>query len=484
MLKGILGKGGTSRVFAAYDTDLERELAIKVVPRSESGLSDQLAREARITAKLSHPNVPPIFDVGHVGEDYFLALPLVRGKSLRFLIRRAIKEGETTALPAQDLVQVLLKVCDALSYSHARGIIHKDVKPENIMVGQYGEVMVVDWGAAVIVGEPTEPDVVVGTPAYMAPEQALGRPIDLRADVYALGATLFHSLMLRKPLKRSGVHETLEAKLAGETDPPTPEELACYPRALIAIAQRAMSFNRNERYETVAAFADALRAYLAGGDNWSEPILDETFQESEWTRKWATLDPEGFARRPLKEQDWTRRSSPPSQRAAFVGAAGGASQSSAQLRSDYIEWCLETAKPGVNAAFFPEVFEARVSIDFEGTLLRGYPDGELAVVWTEDEVVDSDGRAALPQPGTRTFTFRVGALSNRVAGIFMGLHEPLATLAHRQERGRPSRIKIEVDDRLLRLTVDGEPLAEHKLRQPLGSGRFGLLGTNASRAFA
>src|SRR5690606_33277852 len=149
------------------------------------------------------------------------------------------------------LVQVLLKVCDAVSYAHARGIIHKDIKPDNIMVGEYGEVMVVDWGTAVVQGEPHEPDVAVGTPAYMAPEQALGRIIDTRADVFALGATLFHALLLRKPLLSTDLETTIRRRMAGEFDAPRTEEMAGHPRGLLAIAVRALSFNPADRYQTV-----------------------------------------------------------------------------------------------------------------------------------------------------------------------------------------------------------------------------------------
>lgn len=477
-LNGVLGKGGTSRVFAAFDHDLERELAIKVVPRQDTDVTDQLAREARITAKLSHPNIPPIFDIGTVGNDFFLALPLIRGRSLRFRIRQALKAREHSALPAQELVQVLLKVSDALSYAHARGIIHKDIKPDNIMVGEYGEVMVVDWGSAAVEGEPPDPNVAVGTPAYMAPEQAMGRRLDLRADVFALGATLFHALLLRKPLRASDLHETIERRMAGEFDPPTPEELIGRPRALVAVAGRAMSFNPNERYQTVGAFADALRAYLAGGDSWSEPILDETFQLERLEAHWYPNTPDSFTRRQLGEEDWTRRSSPPSYRRGEV-------PTNKTLESrDYVEWCLQTSTEGAAFIVYPEVFSPRIAIDFEGTLLRGYPQSELTLVWTEDSHLLGERSCRLPVLGERTYSFRVGAMKNHVAGIFSGWGTPLATRAYRVHPGRPSRIRAEIDNDELRLFVDDELLAHHELKQALGPGRFGLFAVGPGKRFA
>lgn len=487
-LNGVLGKGGTSRVFAAFDHDLERELAIKVVPRQDAGITDQLAREARITAKLSHPNVPPIFDVGMYGDDFFLALPLIRGRSLRFRIRQAIKAREHSALPAQELVQVLLKVCDALSYAHARGIIHKDIKPDNIMVGEYGEVMVVDWGSAAIEGEPHDPNVAVGTPAYMAPEQAMGRRLDLRADVFALGATLFHALLLRKPLKSPDLRETVRRRMAGEFDAPSAEELVGRPRALVAVAQRAMSFNPSERYQTVSAFGDALRAYVAGGDSWSEPILDETFQLEGWKTHWRLNTKSSFERRELGEEDWTRRSSPPSYRRGMPQAndqpASTSQQNHAPLGHDYTEWCLETCTENTALVMYPEIFSPRIAIDFEGTLLRGSPPGELSVVWTEGAVLEEDGTCRLPLPGERTYSFRVGAMANHVAGVFSGTGTPLATRSHRLHRGRPTRIRVEIDNDELRLYVDDELLTTHKLKSALGPGRFGLLATSTGKRFA
>lgn len=477
-LNGVLGKGGTSRVFAAFDHDLERELAVKVVPRQNTGVRDQLAREARITARLSHPNIPPIFDVGTVGNDYFLALPLIRGRSLRFRIRQALKGREHSALPAQELVQVLLKVCDALSYAHARGIIHKDIKPDNIMVGEYGEVMVVDWGSAAVEGEPPDPNVAVGTPAYMAPEQAMGRRLDLRADVFALGATLFHALLLRKPLRGSDLPETIERRMAGDYDPPTTDELVGRPRTLVAVAQRAMSFNPNERYQTVGAFADALRAYVAGGDNWSEPILDETFQAERFKTNWYPSSPDSFTRRLLGEEDWTRRSSPPSYR-RDIGPLGKTPES-----HDYLEWCLESSTSGAALVAYPEVFSPRIAIDFEGTLLRGFPAGEITLVWTEDSILLPDRTCRFPILGERTYSFRIGAMGNHVAGIFSGLERPLATRAHRVHAGRPSRIRVEIDNDELRLFVDDELLAYHKLKAALGKGRFGLYANGMGRRFA
>jgi serine/threonine protein kinase/tetratricopeptide (TPR) repeat protein len=502
-LNGVLGKGGTSRVFAAFDHDLERELAIKVVPRQDTGITDRLAREARITAKISHPNVPPIFDVGTIGDDFFLALPLIRGRSLRFRIRQALKAREHSALPAQELVQVLLKVCDALSYAHARGIIHKDIKPDNIMVGEYGEVMVVDWGSAAVEGEAPDPGVAVGTPAYMAPEQAMGRRLDLRADVFALGATLFHALLLRKPLKSSDLHETIRRRMAGEFDAPSAEELVGRPRALVAVAQRAMSFNPSERYQTVGAFADGLRAYLAGGDSWSEPILDATFQLESWRNHWYPNAQDSFERRELGEDDWTRRSSPPSYRRGMAKASAvphhessdghapaaqtpqeNPEQPAAPQGRDYIEWCLETSTVGAAFVMYPEVFSPRVAIDFEGTLLRGSPPGELTVVWTEGAVLREHDACRLPLPGERTYSFRVGAMANHVAGIFSGTGTPLATRSYRLHRGRPARIRVEIDNDELRLFVDDELLADHKLKSALGPGRFGLLAADYGKRFA
>lgn len=217
-----LGRGGMGAVFAARDRVLDREVAIKVLDqRVTSGDAARLADEATILARLEHPGIVPVHDAGTLedGRVYYV-MKLVRGARLR----------DELAKPASSIAQRLdtfLRVCDAVSFAHARGIVHRDLKPENIMLGPFGEVLVMDWGAAVNLEKPAgTAGVIAGTPGFMSPEQQRGDvDIDTRADVYALGGLL--ELMLPAPA----------------------------PRPLAAVANRARAPRREDRYQSVEALA-------------------------------------------------------------------------------------------------------------------------------------------------------------------------------------------------------------------------------------
>jgi serine/threonine protein kinase len=223
----VIGRGGTSRVYSAVDRDLGREVAIKVIRVGNPAARERYAREGRVMASLGHPNILPIYDVGTTSDSIYFTMPLFTGRSLGSMIRAASRKGHTEVLAVPTLVEIALKICDALGYAHARGVVHRDIKPDNVLIGDFGEVMVVDWGAAAAPqandgGGPR----VVGTPAYMSPEQVHGHDPTPRSDVYALGATLFHALLLRRSLPQAAAAVFWRRKLAGDFDPPTPAELS------------------------------------------------------------------------------------------------------------------------------------------------------------------------------------------------------------------------------------------------------------------
>ena len=188
-----LGRGGMGTVYLAEDRELDRLIAIKVLNTSEdtNGLRDRMIREAQIIARLEHPGIVPIHDVGTLPDGrIFYAMKYVRGSRL----------DEYAALGASlnDRLRKFQSVCDAVAFAHAHGVIHRDLKPQNIMIGRYGEVLVLDWGVAKIRDDPrqaaaynTSDGTVIGTRNYMSPEQARGEiAVDERADVYSLGAVL------------------------------------------------------------------------------------------------------------------------------------------------------------------------------------------------------------------------------------------------------------------------------------------------------
>lgn len=191
-----LGRGGMGAVCLAEDRELDRLVAIKVLntPETTEDLRNRMVREAQIIARLEHPGIVPVHDVGTLpdGRIYY-AMKYVRGSRL--------DDYAAQGAPLRDRLRKFQAVCDAVAFAHAHGVIHRDLKPQNIMIGSFGEVLVLDWGVAAIRDNPCESvGTVVGTQNYMSPEQARGEvdQLDERADVYSLGAVL-HSLLKDQP---------------------------------------------------------------------------------------------------------------------------------------------------------------------------------------------------------------------------------------------------------------------------------------------
>jgi len=311
---GELGSGAMAKVLRGYDTKLRREVALKVtrLPRGELP-RDELARfaeEAQITAQLEHPNVVPVHDLGTApdGHAYF-SMKLIPGRSLETILER--RRQNDPAMLAQfglrRLLDVFLQVCQAIDYAHARGVVHRDLKPANIMVGDFGEVQVMDWGIAKLLGpnaahpatvttsseETGIPDVensehpggsirpgvtsvrttskawqtqygaVIGTPEYMSPEQAQGQPIDGRADIYALGVILYEILCGQVPFEHDDPLETLKRVIA---DPPTPPSRIqpTTPAALEALTLRILVKDPAERTLTIPQIRVYVQNYIEG----------------------------------------------------------------------------------------------------------------------------------------------------------------------------------------------------------------------------
>ncbi len=274
----LLGVGGMGRVTLAYDRKLERYVALKEL-RSDLAESDplrtrliHLIREARLTARLDHPGVVSIFDVGELDDGtLYYTMRVVRGQSLAAAMARSnpanAARSAPSSLPRDRLLRSLLAACDAVGFAHRLGIAHRDLKPGNIMVGEFGETQVVDWGLACDLGTPSTG--VVGTPAYMSPEQARGEPIDARSDVWSLGAIL-HELITGHPphstsadtpadvVARAAAITTAAPELAPTRTPThTPHELA-------AIARRALAPNPADRYHDAKELAEDLANHLDG----------------------------------------------------------------------------------------------------------------------------------------------------------------------------------------------------------------------------
>jgi serine/threonine protein kinase len=239
-----IGRGGMGTIYLARDEELAREVAIKIANAvADSTLDRRLHLEARAIASLEHPGIVPIHDAGRLADGrIFYVMKRVEGRTLDEHLQSVDDLGER--------LRVFERLCDPVAFAHARGIVHRDLKPENVMVGAFGEVMVMDWGLATSIGEPSDTGTIIGTRGFMAPEQARGETIDERVDVYALGAILF--LLLTDASPESGRH--IGTSLAKRQ----------ISRPLKAICARALAPDPNARYHTVKALADDVARYRAG----------------------------------------------------------------------------------------------------------------------------------------------------------------------------------------------------------------------------
>ncbi len=273
-----LGKGGMGEVFLAEDSICQRRVALKKIREDLvkfKTIRKRFLREARIASQLNHPAIIPIFAIHEENDQIYYTMPYVEGNTLRQLI----KEGKE--IPA--LMRIFLTVCQAIAYSHSRGVLHRDVKPENIIVGKFGEVQILDWGLAEFIAAPeeesleevagppelTRPGKVVGTLAYLAPERAKNEPATVQTDLYALGVILYQLLTLKLPFQRVDL-PTFQKMMAYE-ELPDPMEEAPYrdiPHPLVAIVKKCLDSNKERRYANVAEVIVDLETYLEGRPEW------------------------------------------------------------------------------------------------------------------------------------------------------------------------------------------------------------------------
>jgi tetratricopeptide (TPR) repeat protein/predicted Ser/Thr protein kinase len=267
-----IARGGMGRILEAWDDVHQRTVALKVSLREDEAARWRFEREIAVTARLSHPSIIPLYSAGRWTDGApFFAMKYVEGRSFAEL---AAETKTTDAKLAQ--LPHLVAAIEALAYAHERGVVHRDIKPANVLVGAFGETMVIDWGLAKQVDEPeaggdsldgvaheTAAGSAVGTPSFMPPEQARGEPVDARADVYALGALLYHLLAGVPPHAAPSARKALEKVLAG---PPVPlrERAPDTPSDLVTIVEKAMAREPAARYATAGRLAEDLRRFMTG----------------------------------------------------------------------------------------------------------------------------------------------------------------------------------------------------------------------------
>jgi eukaryotic-like serine/threonine-protein kinase len=261
----VLGSGGMATVYLAGDRLLDRQVAVKVLDAScalDPLTVERFRAEACTAASLSHPNVVAVFDSGSDAGTHYLVMEYVPGQTLAQLLRR---QGP---LPPWWAAELTSQVCAALAAAHALGVVHRDVKPGNLLLGGDGRVKVADFGIATEAAAPAAPDdgKVLGTAAYVSPEQAQGEPVDARSDVYALGCVLYELLTGVPPFGSAASSSPVAVAVRQVGEPPEPPSRRnpCIPAAMDAVVLTAMAKQPDRRYQSTQALHGDLTRVIAG----------------------------------------------------------------------------------------------------------------------------------------------------------------------------------------------------------------------------
>jgi eukaryotic-like serine/threonine-protein kinase len=284
-ISGAIGAGGMGEVYRARDTRLGREVAIKILPHelsSDRGRLARFEREARSSSALNHPNIVTIYDFTSNDAEAWLVMELIRGESLRVLISRG-------ALPLNKLLPVGAGIADGLAAAHAAGIVHRDLKPENVMITGEGTPKILDFGLvknfgmAEATNSPTEVHVsrdgtILGTAAYMSPEQARGEEVDFRTDQFSVGVILYEMATGQNPFRRATTVQTLAAILKDDA-PPLGDQ---FPEPFVWIVERCLARNPSERYGSTADLAYELRRLRDRGDRGDRQLATPRAKTKWW----------------------------------------------------------------------------------------------------------------------------------------------------------------------------------------------------------
>jgi eukaryotic-like serine/threonine-protein kinase len=280
-----IGSGGMADVYEAEDTQLGRRVALKLLHRrfaEDEEFVERFRREASAAAGLSHPNVVQVFDRGEWDGTYYIAMELLEGRNLKQVVR------EHGALDPALAVDIVLQILKAARFAHRRGIVHRDIKPHNVIVDQEGRAKVTDFGIARAgASDMTETGSIMGTAQYLSPEQAQGHPVDARSDLYSIGVVLYELLTGAPPFEADSAVTIALKQVAEDPLPPRRRNPAVSP-ALDAVVMRALRKDPAERYQDADAFIAALESAMAGGYVPPPEDLAEELEEED-RRNWRRI---------------------------------------------------------------------------------------------------------------------------------------------------------------------------------------------------
>ncbi|RMG83573.1 MAG: serine/threonine protein kinase [Chloroflexi bacterium] len=268
----VIGSGGMARVYRAWDTNLERPVAVKILHEhlSNDTFKERFEREAKLVAALNHPNIVQIYDFDSIEIDghsvYYMVMAYISGPTLANVLAQAAEEERT--LPHKQILSIMMDITSALSYAHERGMVHRDVKPSNILFDEDGRAVLTDFGIARLVegSNLTQEGITIGTPTYMSPEQATGGTIDARSDIYSLGIILYEMLSGQPPFPDTGGISVLLQHVNAPI-PKLSEIVPIHNQALDTVIFKALAKTPQSRYQSATEFAEALKSALNG-----EPI--------------------------------------------------------------------------------------------------------------------------------------------------------------------------------------------------------------------
>ena len=286
-----MSRGNTALLRSCWDVVTGRTIAVKTLlpaVQHDKAENRRLLREARVTAQLQHPNTVPIYDIGNDPEQgLYFTMKRISGENF-FEVLKRIARGDTATqelFPVHSRVEIVVDAAQALAYAHARGVIHRDMKPENIWVGNFGEVILLDWGVSKVWGQPDDRDGVPaspvnqddarfqeltqagqrpGTPLYMSPEQVEGKHVDERSDIFSTGVVLYEMLTLREPFRGRVIQETFNNILNNDPEPPSKraQEKGFSPR-LDRVVMRALAKHPSQRYQSMLELIDDTRRAIS-----------------------------------------------------------------------------------------------------------------------------------------------------------------------------------------------------------------------------
>ncbi len=299
-----IATGGMGEIYLVQDTCCDRKMAIKKI-RSDRlqypTLKDRFLREAKIAAQMTHPCIIPIYNLHLDTEEIYYTMPYIEGETLKKMLRDSFEEEKRGVhrFSMSYLIRIFLNVCQAIAYCHSRGILHRDVKPENVIVGKYGETFILDWGLADFVNYPTQdeyeswpcmdkkdltrPGKIPGTLAYIPPERAFGKPASFASDIYALGVILYQILTLKLPFQRTS-HKKIKKQLEREEfiDPLDRAPYRDIPLELARIAKKCLEKDPLDRYHKVEDLIQEIENFIAGKGQWIESAPLSIQQKKDW----------------------------------------------------------------------------------------------------------------------------------------------------------------------------------------------------------